>query len=206
MIVVSLIFLLVLLGLSMLPPLAIFIVVIGSIYAGWATPTESAALGVGCALLLAIKRGRLTLPMLHDALEGTMRTTAMITLSLCGAWFLNFVLTTLGVMDAINQFMTTSAVTPFGTLMTIVGLYLILGCFMESMVLMVVTVPVVTPVVVAAGYDPVWFGILVVLLMETAMITPPVGINLFIVQGIRRRGGINDIVIGVVPFVFSLLA
>ena len=74
------------------------------------------------------------------------------------------------------------------------------------MVLMIVTVPVVTPVVVAAGYDPVWFGILIVLLIETAMITPPFGINLFIVQGVRRRGGINDIIIGVVPFVFSLLA
>ena len=191
---------------ALLPPLVIFIVVIGSIYAGWATPTESAALGVGCALLLAAKRRRLTLRMLHEVLEGTMRTTAMIALLLCGAWFLNFALTTLGVTDTINQFMTTYAVTPSGTLMTVIILYLIMGCFMESMVLMIVTVPVVTPVVVAAGYDPVWFGILIVLLIETAMITPPFGINLFIVQGVRRRGGINDIIIGVVPFVFSLLA
>lgn len=190
---------------ALLPPLGIFIVVIGSIYAGIATPTESAALGVVCALALAAAHGRLTFKMLHEAMEGTMRTTGMLVVVLWGAWFLNFILGTLGFLDAISNLMEVYGVTPFQTLMTVVAIYLVLGCFMDPLALMIITVPVITPVVVAAGYDPVWFGILVVILIETALITPPFGLNLFVVQGVRRRGSLNDVIIGVGPFVVTLL-
>jgi TRAP-type C4-dicarboxylate transport system permease large subunit len=91
-----------------------------------------------------------------------------------------------------------------GMLLAIVMFYLVLGCFMEPLPMMIVTVPVITPVVVQAGFDPVWFGIMVVLLCEAAMITPPVGVNLYVVQGVRGRGRISDVILGVIPFIVSL--
>ena len=189
---------------GVVPPLIIFLVVIGSIYAGWATPTESAALGVMIALVLAAINRRLTVQMLLDALDGTMRTTGMIMLIVAAAWFLNFVLSAIGLVGALNDFITGLGLGPTGTLAAVVIFYLVLGCFMEPLPMLIVTVPVITPVIVQAGYDPVWFGILIVLLCETAMITPPVGVNLFVVQGVRGRGSINDVIVGVLPFIVSL--
>ncbi len=191
---------------GLVPPLAIFLVVIGSIYAGWATATESAALGVLAALALAAINRRLTWTMLVQALDGTMRTTGMIMLIVAAAAFLNFVLSAIGLVNALNGLITGLGFGPYETLFAVIAFYVVLGCFMEPLLMMIVTVPVIFPVIVGAGFDPIWFGILVVLLCETAMITPPVGVNLFVVQGIRRRGSINDVIIGVLPFVGSLFA
>ncbi len=191
---------------GLLPPFAIFLVVIGSIYAGWATATESAALGVIAALVLAALHGRLTVGMLAQALDGTMRTTGMIMLIVAAAWFLNFVLSAIGLVNALNGLITGLGLSPGQTLFAIILFYIVLGCFMEPLPMMIVTVPVIFPVIQQAGYDAVWFGILIVLLCETAMITPPVGVNLFVVQGMRQRGSINDVILGVLPFIGSLFA
>jgi len=190
---------------ALLPPFAIFVLVIGSIYAGFATPTESAALGVSAALVLAAINRRLTARMLLEAIDGTMRTTGMIMLVVAGAWFLNFVLSAIGLVGALNDFIIGLGLSPRGMLLAVIVFFFVLGCFMEPLAMMIVTVPVVTPIVVSAGYDPVWFGILVVLLCETAMITPPVGVNLFVVQGVRQRGAIDDVILGIMPFMVSLL-
>jgi len=190
---------------GLLPPFFIFVIVIGSIYAGVATPTESASLGVIAALALAAIHRRLTPKMLLQAIDGTMRTTGMIMLIVIAAWFLNFVLAALGLVDALNQAIAGLGVDPLGLLAALVVFYLVLGCFMDPLAMMIVTVPVTTPLVVAAGFDPVWFGIIIVLLCETALITPPIGMNLFVVQGVRRRGSIDDVMVGVTPFVISLL-
>ncbi|MFL5152749.1 MAG: TRAP transporter large permease [Microvirga sp.] len=190
---------------GLLPPFALFLVVIGSIYAGFATPTESAALGVIAALGLAGLNRRLTLAMLTQAIDGTMRTTGMIMLIVAAAWFLNFVLSAIGLVGALNAFITGLGLSSSGMLGAIVIFYLVLGCFMEPLPMMIVTVPVVTPIIVRAGYDPVWFGIMIVLLCETAMVTPPVGVNLYVVQGVRGRGSIGDVILGVVPFIVSLI-
>jgi len=190
---------------GLLAPLALFLVVIGSIYAGFATPTESAALGVIAALGLAALNRRLTLEMLTQAIDGTMRTTGMIMLIVAAAWFLNFVLSAIGLVAALNAFITGLGLSPSGMLAAIIVFYLVLGCFMEPLPMMIVTVPVVTPVIVRAGYDPVWFGIMIVLLCETAMVTPPVGVNLYVVQGVRGRGSISDVILGVIPFIVSLI-
>ena len=186
------------------PPLAIFVVVIGSIYAGIATPTESASLGVVAALVLAAVNRRLTKQMLLDALDGTMRTTGMIMLIVMAAWFLNFVLSAMGLVTAVNNAVAAMGLGPYGLLLMVIVIYLVLGFFMDPLPMMIVTVPVLTPMVVSAGFDPIWFGILIVLLCETALITPPIGMNLFVVQGVRRRGDILDIMIGVVPFILAL--
>jgi C4-dicarboxylate transporter, DctM subunit len=188
------------------PPLIIFVVVIGSIYSGLATPTESAALGVLMAMVLAAWKGRLTGAMLREALEGTMRTTAMIMLILIAATFLSFVVTSVGIGRQVTELITNSGLTPMQTMWMIVGLYLVLGMFMESLSMMIATVPIITPVVITMGFDPIWFGVLMMLLLETALITPPVGLNLFIVQGVRTRGQIRDVMIGSLPFVVAMLA
>jgi tripartite ATP-independent transporter DctM subunit len=190
---------------DLVPPLVIFLAVIGSIYAGFATATESAALGVIAALGVAAWHGRLTVMMLKTAFEGTMRTTAMIMAILIAAYFLNFVITSIGLTGQVNRFITELKLTPTQLLIGVVFFYVILGMFMETLSMMVATVPIITPIMVKAGFDPVWFGIIIVILMETAMITPPVGINLYVVQGLRKRGRIDDVIIGALPFVFTMV-
>jgi tripartite ATP-independent transporter DctM subunit len=190
---------------DLLPPLIIFVAVVGSIYAGLATATESAALGVLAALAVAGWKRRLNWTMLRESLEGTMRTTAMIMAILVAAYFLNFVITSIGLTATVNRSITALGLGPFELLLVVIGFYLVLGMFMETLSMMVATVPIIVPVLVRAGYDPVWVGVLIVLLMETAMITPPVGINLYVVQGLRKRGRIDDVMIGAAPFVLTLI-
>ncbi|NMG36689.1 TRAP transporter large permease subunit [Azoarcus sp. TTM-91] len=191
---------------DLLPPLAIFVLVVGSIYIGVATPTEAAALGVLGSLFLVWITGRLNWGMLRSALEGTLLTTGMMLAIIIGAYFLNFVLGSVGITRGVSTFVQELDLPPMVTMLAIVAFYFVLGMFMETLSMMVATVPIIAPVVVALGFDPVWFGILVVLLIETAMITGPVGINLFVVQGLRKSGGINDVIVGALPFVGTLLA
>jgi tripartite ATP-independent transporter DctM subunit len=190
---------------DLLPPLIIFLAVIGSIYAGWATATESAALGVIAAVGIAAWNRRLTLRTLLSAFEGTMRTTAMIMAILLAAYFLNFVITSIGLTGRVNSFITSLGLSKLELLVVVVIFYFILGMFMETLSMMVATVPIIAPIMFKAGYDPVWFGIIIIILMELAMITPPVGINLYVVQGLRRRGRIDDVIIGASPFVITMI-
>jgi C4-dicarboxylate transporter, DctM subunit len=190
---------------DLVPPLVIFLAVIGSIYAGWATATEAAGLGVVAALGVAGVRGRLTLRILLVALDGTMKTTAMIMAIIIAAYFLNFVITSIGLTSQANVLITGLDLTPAQLLVAVVLFYVILGMFMETLSMMVATVPIVAPVMFHAGFDPVWFGVIVIILMELAMITPPVGINLYVVQGLRKRGRIDDVIIGAAPFVVAMM-
>lgn len=190
---------------DLIPPALIFIVVIGSIYSGFATPTESAALGVVCSLILAAMRRKLTLTILAKAIESAMQTSAMIMLIIVAAFFLNLVLATMGLPQAVSAFVLGLDYSPAIALTFIILLYLALGLFLETLTLMITTVPIVAPVVFALGYDPVWFGILLMLLIETALITPPVGLNLYVIQGVRGEGNIDDVILGALPFVCALL-
>ncbi|MBI2753581.1 MAG: TRAP transporter large permease [Betaproteobacteria bacterium] len=190
---------------DLIPPLLIFLAVIGSIYAGLATATESAALGVIAALGVAAWHRRLTVRMLLHAFEGTMRTTAMIMAILIAAYFLNFVISSIGLTSQVNRLVTGLGLSPTELLFGVIVFYLALGCLMETLSMMVATVPIIAPIMIKAGYDPIWFGVLVVILLETAMITPPVGINLYVVQGLRSRGKIDDVIIGSAPFVVTML-
>lgn len=189
---------------DLVPVLLIFAVVIGSIYAGLATPTESAALGVIAALLLAFRYKAVNRRFIQDVLEGAMRTTAMIMLILISANFLNFVLDAVGLAEMLRAFVNNLGLSPLKTLLVIISLYVVLGFFVETLSLMVITVPIVTPVIVGMGYDPVWFGVLLILLIEMALITPPVGLNLYVVQGVRNSGSISDVMIGSLPFVLAI--
>lgn len=189
----------------LIPPLGIFALVVGSIYAGIATPTEAAALGVVGALILAAFSGRLSLRMLKESFEGTMKSTAMIMLIILGAAFLNFIMSGIGLTSAITGAITNLGVSPTVMLLVLVVFYLVLGCFMETLSMMITTIPIVAPVMIALGYDPIWLGITIIVLIEVALITPPVGLNLFVVQSLRTSGSMNDVMLGSFPFVLMLL-
>ena len=191
---------------NLLPPLGLFLVVVGSIYAGIATPTEAAALGLMATLGLVAANGQLTVPVLLRAFEGTVRTTCMVMLIVIAAFFLNFVMVSIGLVKAITDTVLALGLSPLGMLIAIVVFYLILGCFMETLSMMIATTPVVVPVIVALGYSPVWWGIVFVILMEAALITPPVGLNLYVVQAVRRNGAFYDLCIGALPFVAMMIA
>lgn len=191
--------------LDLLPILLLFAVVIGSIYLGWATPTESAAIGVAMAMLIAGARRGLSLAALRDALLGTIRVTAMIMFVIVGAYFLNYTLASAGLGQALRDLLDGLGLGPTGTLLALVALYLVLGFFIETLSLMVATIPIVVPIVLALGYDPVWFGILLILLIEMALITPPVGLNLYVVQGARKSGSLSEVMVGAVPYVAVML-
>lgn len=190
---------------NLLEPLFIFLVVIGSIYAGWATPTESASLGVLASLFLAWKNGKLSKDMLLRSFEGAMRTTAMIMLIILAASFLNFVLAVIGMATAFQNFISGLGLTPLQVLLIVISLYLVMGCFMESLSMLITTTPIVAPIIVSLGYDPIWFGVVLMLLLETALITPPIGLNLYVVQSIRQSGAINDVIIGAIPYLLAIL-
>jgi len=189
---------------DLIPVIFIFIVVIGSIYAGLATPTESAALGVLFSLGLACLYKAVNQNFIKEVFEGTMRTTAMIMLILVAANFLNFVLDSIGLAENLTEFVNNLGLSAFKTLLVIILLYIVLGFFVETLSLMVITIPIVAPVMVGLGYDPVWFGVLIILLIEMALITPPVGLNLYVVQGVRQRGSISEIMVGSIPFVIMI--
>lgn len=189
----------------LIPPLSIFVVIMGTIYTGWATPTEAAAVGVLMAVALAAMNKALSISMLHDAFLSTVRTTAMILLIIIAAFYLKFIIGILGVPQAMTSFVAAMALTPLEFIFVLVIFYLILGCFIETLSMMVGTIPIVFPLVVHMGLDPVWFGIFLVLMMELALITPPVGMNLFVVQGVRRTGSVIDVFYGIIPFVGVVL-
>jgi tripartite ATP-independent transporter DctM subunit len=190
---------------DLLPPTVLLLIVIGAIFFGLATATESAAVGILGALAIAGWRRRITVRMLRDVCEGTVRTTAMVVAILVGAFFLNVVIQTIGLTQQLGQLIKAYQLTPVQVLGAVILLYLVLGTFMEELSMMISTIPITTPLIIQAGYDPVWFGILLVLLIQTAMISPPFGINLFVIHGIRGRGTLSDVEIGSAPFVIALL-
>lgn len=191
-----------LLSLIDLAPTALLIgLVLGTIYSGLATPTESAALGVLGSLALAAVDRRLTWRMLHESARSTARVTSMIGLILFGAYFLNYILGSLGVPQMLAKFLTQLPFPGWVLMLCIIGFYLALGTFMEGMSMVITTVPLLFPVVKALGYDPIWFGVVVTMLVEIAMISPPDGTVLYVLQGMRRQPGpITDVFAGVLPF------
>jgi C4-dicarboxylate transporter, DctM subunit len=188
----------------LVPPLGVFAVVVGSIYAGIATATEAASLGVMMGLALAAWTRTLGWAMLRDALLGTMKSTGMIMLIVVAAYFLNFVMSSIGLTTKLTDAIQGLGLDRWGMLFAVVVFYVVLGCFMETLSMMITTVPVIAPVMQALGFDMVWFGIVVIVLVETALITPPVGLNLFVVQNLRKTGTLNDVIVGTLPFVAAL--
>lgn len=190
---------------DLLPPLFVFLLVMGSIYAGFATPTEAAGVGVVAALVLVAFYRTLTLKMLAGAMLATVSTTAMTLLILVAAFYVNFILGVLGVPGQVSGFIAGLDMPGWALMALLVLLYLILGCFLDALAMMIATIPIVMPVVAFLGYDSVWFGIFLVIMCELALITPPVGMNLYVVQSVRGRGSPSTVILGVLPFLAGIL-
>ena len=190
---------------DLLPPLVIFGIIMGSIYTGWATVTESAALAVVAALPIAAFYGRLNFRMLHDCFVATANLTAMSMLILAVAFYLNFVMGLLGVTPALGAFATSIGASPLELIIALTVFYLLLGIFFETLPMLVGTVPVVFPVIIAAGIDQVWFGVFIVLMCEISLISPPVGMTLYVIQAVRREGTIAEVFQGTVPFFIAMV-
>ncbi len=187
-------------------PLVVFGVVMGGIYTGWATVTESAALGVIVCLPIAAAYRKLNVKMLHECFRSTLRLTAMTALILVAALYLNFVLSMLGVPQSLAGLIKSLEVSPLVLLWVLAVMYVILGVALETMPMMVGTLPVVFPIVQAAGIDPVFFGVFMVLMCELSLLSPPIGMTLYVIQGVRGEGSINEVFQGTLPFLAAMVA
>ncbi len=178
----------------------LFALIIGGLYLGVFTPTEAAGFGVIFALAIGLLRRSITVSQMIEALYSTIRTTGMIALIIFGAFLLInfFVLTRANI--AIADYILSLDASPFLVLLIILLTYLILGCFLDSIGMVLLTVPVIFPIVTGLGYDPVWFGIVLVIVVETGMITPPLGINVFAIKSVAPDIPLSTIFRGVIPF------
>jgi tripartite ATP-independent transporter DctM subunit len=199
--------------LAMIPMLLLMFIVLGTIYLGVATPTEAAAFGVVAALMLAVRERQVNLQMLKDTMLATVRSSCMIMLIVTGAFTLSFALAILGVPAQVTKWVTDLQLTPVMLVLFLIVFYLLLGTFMESLSMMVTTIPILVPALKASGVDLVWFGVIMVILVEAALISPPEGINLYVIHGIRKSvqeeaglesGTITDLYFGVLPFMLGM--
>jgi C4-dicarboxylate transporter DctM subunit len=191
----------------LVPPLVVFGIVMGSLYFGIATTTESAALGVIAALAFVVHSGKLSRELLRTCFISTARVSGMILLIMTAAFILNLALSLTGVAEAMTKWVTGLGLSATGLILVLIVFYLILGMFMDVLSMQVATIPITYPIAVALGVDPIWFGIFIVLMCELGLITPPVGMNLFVVHGIRPdKGGIEDAIWGALPYVLIMMA
>lgn len=199
--------------LSLFPILVLMFLVLGTIYLGVATPTEAAAFGVVGAFVLAGLNRQISRQMLKDVLLTTVRTSSMIMLIVTSAFLLSFALSILGIPAQLAAWVSSLNLTPVTFVILLVIFYLILGTFMEALSMMVTTVPILVPVLKTMGVDLVWFGIIMVVLLEAALVSPPEGLNLYVIHGIRKSvqeeagmeaGTMVDLWLGVLPFMLGM--
>lgn len=167
--------------------LAIIIIVVGSIYSGFATATEAAALGASGAILIGVFTRRLKFQMFLQALKDTIKTTSMIFAIIIGAMIFGYYLTITGASQTIIDFVVSLPLPNLGILIIVLLIYLILGFFMDGIAILLLTLPLTYPIISDLGYDPIWFGILVILMVEIGLVTPPLGLNAFIVSSISKE-------------------
>ncbi|WP_238364678.1 TRAP transporter large permease [Mesobacterium pallidum] len=184
------------------PAILLFGLVMGGLYGNFFTPTEAGGVGAALALVFALWR-RVPSAELVAAFTETIVTCGSIFLILIGAEVFGFVLSTSQLSTALVDFLNGSGFGPWQVLLAILVFYVILGCFMESLAMILLTVPIFFPVILANGFDPIWFGVIAVVTVELGMITPPVGMNLFMVKSASRGTPLTTIMAGVVPFVVT---
>jgi len=189
---------------DVLPLVLLAALIFGGIYAGIMTPTEAAGIGATGALVVAALYRGLTMDVLRRSLLDTLRTNAMILLIIIGAQIMSFALVTAGIPRAIVASIQAVDASPQIVLLLVCMMYLVLGCLVDALSLMLLTLPVVFPVMMAAGYDPLWFGIVLVILLEVGLITPPVGMNLFVIQGLAKTS-LGNVGWGSLPYVLLML-
>jgi C4-dicarboxylate transporter DctM subunit len=185
--------------------LTLFVLVIGGLYTGWFTPTEAAGAGAFGAFVVTIVKRRLTWGNLLDSLKDTAHSTAFIFGILIGAMIFQYFITLSQIPDQLSSWIVNMGVGPYVVISAIIGAFMVMGCFMEGLSIMVLAVPIVFPIVVRMGFDPIWFGIIITLTMEMSLITPPVGVNVFVLSGVAKDVPMYTIFRGILPFWLAMI-
>jgi C4-dicarboxylate transporter DctM subunit len=184
-------------------PLVLFAFVIGGLYGGVFTPTEAGGMGAGGAFLLGVLRGKLSRAQIREALLQATRTSAAVFTVLIGALLFGYFLTITQVPQRLTELLSSLGLGPYGVLALIMLMYLVLGCLMDAMAMIILTVPIIYPIVIGLGFDPIWFGIIIVMTVELGLIHPPVGMNVFVIKSVVKDVSFSTIFKGVIPFVIT---
>jgi C4-dicarboxylate transporter, DctM subunit len=183
------------------PILLLFVLIIGGLYVGAFTPTEAGGVGAAGALIFAIWRRSLSISIFVDALVETVTTTASLFLVLIGALVFSNFINLIGLPGAMSHLILSMGLEPWMVILLIFAIYLVLGMFMESLSMILLTIPIFFPIVTGMGFDPIWFGIFAVMVTELSLITPPVGLNLFVIRSVIGNVSIGAIYKGILPFI-----
>jgi C4-dicarboxylate transporter, DctM subunit len=184
-------------------PLLLFIFVIGGLYGGLFTPTEAGGMGAGGAFVIGVLSGRLSRADIRRSLLQATRTAAAVFTVLIGALLFGYFLTITQTPQKITEFLTTLGLGRYGVLALIMLMYLVLGCLMDAMAMIILTVPIIFPVVTSLGFDPIWFGVIIVMTVELGLIHPPVGMNVFVIKSVVSDVNFTTIFVGVLPFIIT---
>jgi C4-dicarboxylate transporter, DctM subunit len=182
-------------------PLLLFMFVIGGLYGGLFTPTEAGGVGAGGAFVLGVLRGRLSRQEIRQSLLQATRTAAAVFTVLIGALLFGYFLTITQTPQKVTAFLTGLGLGAYGVLALIMLMYLVLGCLMDAMAMIILTVPIIFPVIRALGFDPIWFGVIIVMTVELGLIHPPVGMNVFVIKSVVEDVKFSTIFRGVLPFI-----
>ena len=183
--------------------LILFVFVIGGIYGGLFTATEAAGMGAAGAFIIGVVRGRLSLADIRRSLLEATRTTAAVFTVLIGALLFGYFLTITQTPQNVTAFLTGLGIGKYGVLALIMVMYLVLGCLMDALAMIILTVPIVFPVIKELGFDPIWFGVIIVMTVELGLIHPPVGMNIFVIKSVVEDVKISTIFYGVIPFIIT---
>ncbi|NVM86524.1 tripartite ATP-independent transporter DctM subunit [Variovorax sp. SG517] len=184
-------------------PLVLFVFVIGGLYGGFFTPTEAGGVGASGAFILGLVRRKLDGPKIREALLSATRTAAAVFTVLIGALLFGYFLTITQSPQKLTEFLTGLGIGRYGVLALIMLMYLVLGCLMDAMAMIILTVPIIYPVIVHLGFDPIWFGAIIVMTVELGLIHPPVGMNVFVIKSVVKDVSFTTIFKGVLPFIVT---
>lgn len=184
----------------------LFGLAVGGIYSGWFSPTEAAGIAAFAAFVIAFASRQLTFGQFIETLVQSLRTTAILMFIITGAWIFAFFVVQTELPTAIVDFIKWIDMPAWGIIVVIIICYLILGCFLDSVAIILVTTPVFLPAVTAVGFDPVWYGVLMVVLVEIGLITPPVGLNVFVIRAQLPDISLGTVYAGIVPFLIAAFA
>ena len=187
------------------PMLVLILLVLGSIWLGYATPTEAAAVGAAAAMVLALASRRLSWRVLTESVTSTIRTTCMVLFIIVGAQILTYALVKTGASRALTAWVVSLGLSKWILFAIVTVLYIFLGCIIDGVSMMVLTLPILYPIIIAAGFDPIWFGIALVILIELGNVTPPVGLNMFVIHGLSGGRPIGEVIWGSLPFGILML-
>ena len=185
------------------PPVLLFLFVVIALYGGFCSPTEAGGMGAGGAFIIGLATRRLDRAKIRTALLMATRTAAAVFTVLIGAFLFGYFLTITGVPQKVTEFLTSLGLGRYGVLALIMVMYLVLGCLMDAMAMIILTVPIIFPVITELGFDPIWFGIIIVMTVELGLIHPPVGMNVFVIKSVVKDVSFAAIFRGVVPFIIA---